>query len=230
MPKATGAAKARLPLGRRHWRPAGRPIERRQTQADPHATKCGARSPASLLGAWLPAVLCIGTGGSFLFSLQFPLEKLPASVVAEASISPMGKFIRGTFGVHSARPSRFTPTWRDPVLRCRPRYAFHSSSWLVAGKADPATPGRVHYHPDSPAKGAQWMKQIVSFDKLKLTNNLLDDNGHVSNPPPQAMALSRAGPLESLLTGATGRAWAAQGVDEGQATESGPSGQGLTAW
>lgn len=27
------------------------------------------------------------------------------------------------------------------------------------------------------------MKQIVSFDKLKLTNNLLDDNGHVSNPP-----------------------------------------------
>lgn len=63
-----------------------------------------------------------------------------------------------------------------------PRYAFHSSSWLVAGKADPATPGRVHYHPDSPAKGAQWMKQIVSFDKLKLTNNLLDDNGHVSAP------------------------------------------------
>lgn len=52
----------------------------------------------------------------------------------------------------------------------------------MAGKADPATPGRVHYHPDSPAKGAQWMKQIVSFDKLKLTNNLLDDNGHVSAP------------------------------------------------
>lgn len=27
------------------------------------------------------------------------------------------------------------------------------------------------------------MKQIVSFDKLKLTNNLLDDNGHVSDTP-----------------------------------------------
>ena len=24
------------------------------------------------------------------------------------------------------------------------------------------------------------MKQVVSFDKLKLTNNQLDDNGHVS--------------------------------------------------
>ena len=50
----------------------------------------------------------------------------------------------------------------------------------MAGKADPYMPGRIHVHPDSPAKGAQWMKQIISFDKLKLTNNLMDDNGHVS--------------------------------------------------
>ena len=39
---------------------------------------------------------------------------------------------------------------------------------------------RIHVHPDSPARGAQWMKQVVSFDKLKLTNHQLDDNGHVS--------------------------------------------------
>ncbi len=38
---------------------------------------------------------------------------------------------------------------------------------------------RIHVHPDSPARGAQWMKQVVSFDKLKLTNHQLDDNGHV---------------------------------------------------
>ena len=60
------------------------------------------------------------------------------------------------------------------------RYAFHTSSWVVAGKADPNSPPRIHVHPDSPAKGAQWMKQVVSFDKLKLTNNQLDENGHVS--------------------------------------------------
>ncbi|XP_078739592.1 T-box transcription factor TBX1-like, partial [Lampetra fluviatilis] len=66
-----------------------------------------------------------------------------------------------------------------PVDDKRYRYAFHSSAWLVAGKADPAMPGRIHVHPDSPARGATWMKQIVSFDKLKLTNNLLDDNGHI---------------------------------------------------
>ncbi|CAG7819768.1 unnamed protein product [Allacma fusca] len=66
-----------------------------------------------------------------------------------------------------------------PVDDKRYRYAFHSSSWVVAGKADPNSPPRIHVHPDSPTKGAQWMKQVISFDKLKLTNNQLDDNGHI---------------------------------------------------
>ncbi|XP_054710186.1 T-box transcription factor TBX10-like [Uloborus diversus] len=66
-----------------------------------------------------------------------------------------------------------------PVDDKRYRYAFHSSSWVVAGKADPNMPPRMHVHPDSPAKGTQWMKQVVSFDKLKLTNNQMDDNGHI---------------------------------------------------
>ncbi|KAM6932893.1 T-box transcription factor TBX1 [Xenentodon cancila] len=66
-----------------------------------------------------------------------------------------------------------------PIDDKRYRYAFHSSSWLVAGRADVAAPSRMHFHPDSPAPGAQWMKQTVSFDTLKLTNNLLDDNGHM---------------------------------------------------
>jgi len=52
----------------------------------------------------------------------------------------------------------------------------------VAGKADTNSPPRIHVHPDSPTKGSQWMKQVISFDKLKLTNNQLDDNGHVKDP------------------------------------------------
>ncbi|XP_068172595.1 T-box transcription factor TBX1 [Antennarius striatus] len=66
-----------------------------------------------------------------------------------------------------------------PVDDKRYRYAFHSSSWLAAGRADVVAPSRMHFHPDSPACGAQWMKQTVSFDTLKLTNNLLDDNGYM---------------------------------------------------
>ncbi|CAL1536109.1 unnamed protein product [Lymnaea stagnalis] len=66
-----------------------------------------------------------------------------------------------------------------PVDDKRYRYSFHTSSWVVAGKADPHMPGRIHVHPDSAAKGPQWMKQVISFDKLKLTNNLMDTNGHI---------------------------------------------------
>lgn len=50
----------------------------------------------------------------------------------------------------------------------------------VTGKAEPAMPGRLYVHPDSPAAGAHWMRQLVSFQKLKLTNNHLDPFGHVS--------------------------------------------------
>jgi hypothetical protein len=57
-----------------------------------------------------------------------------------------------------------------------------SSSWIVSGKADPHGPSRFHVHPDSPQTGSAWMKNLISFDKLKLTNNLLDENGHVNQP------------------------------------------------
>lgn len=50
----------------------------------------------------------------------------------------------------------------------------------VTGKAEPAMPGRLYVHPDSPATGAHWSRQLVSFQKLKLTNNHLDPFGHVS--------------------------------------------------
>ena len=60
------------------------------------------------------------------------------------------------------------------------RYKFHNSRWIVAGKADPEMPKRMYIHPDSPATGEQWMQKIVSFHKLKLTNNISDKHGLVS--------------------------------------------------
>ena len=68
----------------------------------------------------------------------------------------------------------------DVVPRDECRYKYHNSEWVVTGKAEPHVPGRIYIHPDSPASGAHWMKQPVSFHKLKLTNNNLDQNGHVS--------------------------------------------------
>uniref|UniRef100_A0A8C6VMI5 T-box transcription factor 4 n=1 Tax=Naja naja TaxID=35670 RepID=A0A8C6VMI5_NAJNA len=59
------------------------------------------------------------------------------------------------------------------------RYKFCDNKWMVAGKAEPAMPGRLYVHPDSPATGTHWMRQLVSFQKLKLTNNHLDPFGHI---------------------------------------------------
>ncbi|XP_072192726.1 T-box transcription factor TBX15 [Excalfactoria chinensis] len=67
-----------------------------------------------------------------------------------------------------------------PVDNKRYRYVYHSSKWMVAGNADSPVPPRVYIHPDSLASGDTWMRQVVSFDKLKLTNNELDDQGHIT--------------------------------------------------
>ncbi|XP_072450843.1 T-box transcription factor TBX22-like isoform X2 [Chiloscyllium punctatum] len=67
-----------------------------------------------------------------------------------------------------------------PVDSKRYRYVYHSSQWMVAGNTEqsPLTP-RLYMHPDSPASGESWMKQIVSFDRVKLTNNDMDEKGHI---------------------------------------------------
>ncbi|OWF44320.1 T-box transcription factor TBX2-A-like [Mizuhopecten yessoensis] len=65
-----------------------------------------------------------------------------------------------------------------PVDDCR--YKFHNSRWMVAGKADPEMPKRMYIHPDSPNTGEQWMQKVVSFHKLKLSNNISDKHGFVS--------------------------------------------------
>uniref|UniRef100_A0AAG5DS15 T-box domain-containing protein n=2 Tax=Anopheles atroparvus TaxID=41427 RepID=A0AAG5DS15_ANOAO len=61
------------------------------------------------------------------------------------------------------------------------RYKFHNSRWMVAGKADPEMPKRMYIHPDSPSTGEQWMQKVVSFHKLKLTNNISDKHGFVGD-------------------------------------------------
>ena len=51
---------------------------------------------------------------------------------------------------------------------------------MIAGKADPEMPKRMYIHPDSPATGEQWAQKVISFHKLKLTNNISDKHGLVS--------------------------------------------------
>ena len=66
-----------------------------------------------------------------------------------------------------------------PCDNKRYRYAYHRSSWLVAGKADPAPPHRLYCHPDAPFSGEQLKKQVITFEKVKVTNNESDNTGQV---------------------------------------------------
>ncbi|KAH8392524.1 hypothetical protein KR215_010194 [Drosophila sulfurigaster] len=66
-----------------------------------------------------------------------------------------------------------------PMDSKRYRYAYHRSAWLVAGKADPAPPARLYSHPDSPFSCEALRKQVISFEKVKLTNNEMDKNGQI---------------------------------------------------
>ncbi|XP_067676084.1 T-box transcription factor T-like isoform X1 [Haliotis asinina] len=52
------------------------------------------------------------------------------------------------------------------------RWKYVNGDWVPGGKAEPAAPNCVYIHPDSPNFGAHWMKEPISFSKVKLTNKL----------------------------------------------------------
>ncbi|XP_036295726.1 T-box transcription factor TBX22 isoform X1 [Pipistrellus kuhlii] len=67
-----------------------------------------------------------------------------------------------------------------PVDSKRYRYVYHTSQWMVAGNTDHSCIApRLYVHPDSPCSGETWMRQIISFDRVKLTNNEMDDKDQI---------------------------------------------------
>uniref|UniRef100_A0A3P9JHV8 MAX gene-associated protein n=1 Tax=Oryzias latipes TaxID=8090 RepID=A0A3P9JHV8_ORYLA len=61
------------------------------------------------------------------------------------------------------------------------RYRWNSSKWEVTGQGEHLIQGviRAFSHHYSPCKGSDWMSSLVSFYKLKLTNNFQDQDGHI---------------------------------------------------
>ncbi|XP_048373612.1 T-box transcription factor TBX21 [Sphaerodactylus townsendi] len=60
----------------------------------------------------------------------------------------------------------------DIVLVDQHHWRYQGGKWVQCGKAEGNMPGnRTYVHPDSPNTGAHWMRQEISFGKLKLTNN-----------------------------------------------------------
>ncbi|CBY35164.1 unnamed protein product, partial [Oikopleura dioica] len=57
------------------------------------------------------------------------------------------------------------------------RWKYVNGEWVPGGKPEPQVPSSVYMHPDSPNFGSHWMKQPLSFSKVKLTNKLNQHNG-----------------------------------------------------
>ncbi|XP_014035873.1 T-box transcription factor T [Salmo salar] len=60
----------------------------------------------------------------------------------------------------------------DFVAADNHRWKYVNGEWVPGGKPEPQAPSCVYIHPDSPNFGAHWMKDPVSFCKVKLTNKL----------------------------------------------------------
>uniref|UniRef100_A0A668AL90 Eomesodermin homolog b n=2 Tax=Myripristis murdjan TaxID=586833 RepID=A0A668AL90_9TELE len=60
----------------------------------------------------------------------------------------------------------------EVVLADPNHWRFQGGKWVTCGKADNNMQGnKMYIHPESPNTGAHWMRQEISFGKLKLTNN-----------------------------------------------------------
>ncbi|XP_035468255.2 T-box transcription factor TBX21 [Scophthalmus maximus] len=77
-----------------------------------------------------------------------------------------------SFNISSLEPSAHYNVYVDVVLADQHHWRYQGGKWVQCGKAEGNMPGnRMYMHPDSPNTGAHWMRQEVSFSKLKLTNN-----------------------------------------------------------
>ncbi|XP_061612036.1 T-box transcription factor TBX21 [Phyllopteryx taeniolatus] len=77
-----------------------------------------------------------------------------------------------SFNISSLDPSAHYNVFVDVVLADQHHWRYQGGKWVQCGKAEGNMPGnRTYVHPDSPNTGAHWMRQEVSFSKLKLTNN-----------------------------------------------------------
>ncbi|XP_029984833.1 MAX gene-associated protein isoform X2 [Sphaeramia orbicularis] len=61
------------------------------------------------------------------------------------------------------------------------RYRWNVNKWEVSGPAEHQTQGLIRAFPHhySPCTGSEWMSGMVSFYKLKLTNNSQDQDGYI---------------------------------------------------
>ncbi|XP_022621822.1 MAX gene-associated protein [Seriola dumerili] len=82
------------------------------------------------------------------------------------------------FRISGLQPSRKYSLIMDIQPLDNSHYKWTGKNWQVAGKAECHVKRQPFAHPESPSTGQHWMQNPVSFYKLKLTNNISDQEGN----------------------------------------------------
>ena len=86
------------------------------------------------------------------------------------------------FALTGLEPNRKYEVFIDIILADPNNWKFQGGKWVSCGRSqnsDQPSSGKVYLHPDSPNTGAHWMKSELLFNKLKLTNNKSNPDGHI---------------------------------------------------
>ncbi|CAN9501918.1 unnamed protein product [Ophioblennius macclurei] len=82
------------------------------------------------------------------------------------------------FRISGLKPSQRYSLIMDIQPVDNSQYKWTGKSWQAAGKAEVHIKSEPFTHPESPAMGHYWMQNPVSFFRLKLTNDLSDQEGN----------------------------------------------------
>ncbi|KAM4688402.1 eomesodermin homolog [Discoglossus pictus] len=133
--------------------------------------------PAAGTGSGLSALGLPGSGAGVraqVFLCNRPLWLKFHRHQTEMIITKQGRrmFPFLSFNITGLNPTAHYNVFVEVILADPNHWRFQGGKWVTCGKADNNMQGnKVYVHPESPNTGAHWMRQEISFGKLKLTNN-----------------------------------------------------------
>ncbi|XP_018419059.1 PREDICTED: eomesodermin homolog isoform X2 [Nanorana parkeri] len=133
--------------------------------------------PAAGSGSGLSALGLPGTGAGVraqVYLCNRPLWLKFHRHQTEMIITKQGRrmFPFLSFNITGLNPTAHYNVFVEVILADPNHWRFQGGKWVTCGKADNNMQGnKVYVHPESPNTGAHWMRQEISFGKLKLTNN-----------------------------------------------------------
>ncbi|MBW01980.1 Eomesodermin, partial [Eschrichtius robustus] len=109
-------------------------------------------------------------GARYPYGSMLPPGGFPAAVCPPGRAQRMFPFL--SFNINGLNPTAHYNVFVEVVLADPNHWRFQGGKWVTCGKADNNMQGnKMYVHPESPNTGSHWMRQEISFGKLKLTNN-----------------------------------------------------------